>query len=550
MKRDTLKRFYEIHSWVGIVTAVLIFVICYTGAVSVFGRPELRIWSNHDSRSYEKHTPQVIERLVREHALTIPEEYRDEVIIEFPGVRTATKLYIIFEYHKEIENGRPEHHLIRFEHDPKTLELLSRSEGTEAELDETLPADMATFIFTFHADLHLGKPIGLLLTGLLGLTLFASIVTGVFIHRKILKEAFKFRPFRSFRLLFTDSHKALGVWGLLFHGVIGFTGAFLGLTMIVLLPAAAYVSFSGDQEALVAKFFPTHEPEKSGIYSEIRIADIIETVNSSGDYGKISFLTIMAASDKNAQVTLNTMSGPDDMAGKTLIYKVENTEKVDEYTTFSRIGGLAGPMLDAMYPLHFGTFGGIAIKFLWFILGLSTALLSVTGAMIWVERRTFGAVGKLSMKTYDSISRFTAGACCGLVLAVGSLFYAQLLVRVPGYEMEFYLASTFFVVWIAGILWGAFAKNSYRIIKDQITASGIVYLGVPLLNALVTGDHLFNVFEKGHYVTAGVDLTLLFAGVGLVYTGMKLPSSRPASANKRVNREVKTQEALPVEQEV
>ena len=43
-----------------------------------------------------------------------------------------------------------------------------------------------------------------------------------------------------------------------------------------------------------------------------------------------------------------------------------------------------------MEPLHFGDFGGLTLKWLYFILGLSPALLSLTGTWLWIERQQRG----------------------------------------------------------------------------------------------------------------------------------------------------------------
>ncbi|MFM9577989.1 PepSY domain-containing protein, partial [Streptomyces turgidiscabies] len=46
MKSITLKKLFLLHSWVGIVTAILLFIVCFTGALAVLSRPELKIWAN------------------------------------------------------------------------------------------------------------------------------------------------------------------------------------------------------------------------------------------------------------------------------------------------------------------------------------------------------------------------------------------------------------------------------------------------------------------------------------------------------------------------
>ena len=545
MQQQTTKRYYAIHSWVGALTAILIFVIAFTGAVSVFGRPELKVWANEVIHQPTDLDAAAIERLVTDRAAEVPEEYLDEIVVLFPAVRRTSSVVVYFEEDRELDNGKTEHHIIRFDHHPQTLELLSRREGTPLELFESDRKDMADFIIKFHADLHLGDPWGLLLTGLLGLTLFASIVTGVITHRKVLREAFTFRPFRSLRLLFTDSHKVLGVWGMLFHGVIAFTGAFLGLAVVILFPAAAYVAMGGDTEALAEKFLPMDAPAASGDPATLQIAAVLDHARSS-DAGPIVSAQLLMGTDRNAVVLVNTLAG-EGIVGETLRYRVEGTELESSYTTFSRLGGAAGPILDAMFPLHFGNFAGIAVKYLWFVLGLSTAMLSVTGMMIWIERRTHGSAGSLTEKTYRRISRLTVGACAGVVIAVAALFHAQLLLDVPDESIGFWLGSVFFGAWAAGIAWGMLRSNEYRSTKELLAVAGALCVAVAPVNGLITGNHLFNAISGGHLITAGVDLTLLSIGIATLAVAIRLPASRPLRKGEFGDQSLQQAGQQPVE---
>ncbi|MDX1586067.1 MAG: PepSY-associated TM helix domain-containing protein, partial [Balneolaceae bacterium] len=45
--------------------------------------------------------------------------------------------------------------------------------------------------------------------------------------------------------------------------------------------------------------------------------------------------------------------------------------------------GTSTAIMNMMYPLHIGSFGGYAIKWLYFIVGLAPALLTITGTIIW-----------------------------------------------------------------------------------------------------------------------------------------------------------------------
>lgn len=533
MKRDTTKRFYEIHSWVGAFTAILIFVVCYTGAVSVFGRPEIKVWASETIRAPVNIMPKVVENLVRESAQTVPEAFREKITIIFPAVRRAEYLSINFEHEIDLDGGGHDHQIIRLDFDPATLINIRRVEGDQQELFARDKVDIADFIIRFHANLHLGSPWGLWLTGALGLTLFASIVTGILIHRKLLKELFTFRPWRSYRLLLTDTHKVLGVWGTLFHLTIAFTGAFLGLVVVALLPAAALVSFGGDQERLIETFLPEPSVVLSHQYSDIMIADVLEQVYGH-NAGTVTSATIYAGNDQNALAVINTLAG-EGMVGRIMSYRAGTAELLSNETTFSPIGSMTAKVFDLMAPLHFGNFGGVPIKFLWGVLGLSTAILGLTGMMIWLERRTQSAVGRLSDASYQRICSFTAGSCGGVVIAVASLFYSQLFLKVPDQDFGFWVGLVFFGAWGASIVAAFFIRSNYLAVKSFILLAAVMHLCIPMVNGLVTGDHIFHALLHGKRVVAGVDLTHLIYGAVLFWTAIQLP--------EQVSREKNSKEA-------
>ena len=56
-------------------------------------------------------------------------------------------------------------------------------------------------------------------------------------------------------------------------------------------------------------------------------------------------------------------------------------------TTDVRTAGVWARIVDAFTPLHFGNFGGLPVKILWCIGGLTPGALAVTGSLIWWNRR-------------------------------------------------------------------------------------------------------------------------------------------------------------------
>ena len=141
MQRDTLKKYYIVHSWVGVITGILMFVIAFSGAVSVFGSPELKLWTNPVLHRDIVIDPATIDELTKRYGAEIGDEYKHEVLVLMPGASAYGDFRLLFMT-EHGENERME--LLNF--DPQTLELKQRIEGTREEVDAQQTLDMESFI--------------------------------------------------------------------------------------------------------------------------------------------------------------------------------------------------------------------------------------------------------------------------------------------------------------------------------------------------------------------------------------------------------------------
>ncbi len=527
MKSKSIKKLYTLHSWVGIITGILLFVIAFTGAVSVFGRPEIKLWANPEIRALAPVDTVKIERLIEEYSHKVPEHYKEEILVFLPGVRSSTRLFIMFESHhgdpvdesKLAEGEKPKRNppvATIYEFDPNTYEYVSEKTGLVEELFANRQYDMAEFIVGFHADLHMGRPIGLLTTGVLGLTMMLSIVTGIFIHRKILAQFFTFRPRKSYSLMLNDSHKAIGVWGLLFNSVIAFTGAFLGLAIVVLVPAAAFVSFGGDQDKLIETFTAVPEPIIQNIAQPTAVSTALSHALTIDEETKVNTITIMGYGDKSAAMYFG-VTGGDAMAAQTAVYNAAG-EFQQIYSNFARIEGYTGAILDVMFPLHFGNFGGIFVKVIWAVLGLGTALLPLTGLMLWMERGVNAANPKYSIQTYQRFNRLIVGGCGGIVVATFLLFPANAFLK---YIMVVDNVGPaiwwpFFGSWLLMILWAFVMPCEKKVAKQIAYLTAAILMSVFPIDILMTGSALFTQLTEGQMIALGIDLGCFAMGLYLI----------------------------------
>jgi uncharacterized iron-regulated membrane protein len=522
MKSVSLKKLFLLHSWVGIVTAILLFIVCFSGALAVLSRPELKIWANPELHQLSTLPSEKVTELINQYHQRVPEAFGENIHVYLPTGHNTHLLTILFESHDGDENY-DEEAAYAYQFDPRNFKLVNEYYGAAGYFYEHRKTDAPSFIGHFHADLHLGRPIGLILTGFLGLTLLVSIITGLFIHRQLIKELFTFRRKKELGVVVSDAHKIMGIWGSLFHGIIGFSGAFLGLATIILLPAAAFVSFGGDQAKLVEKFTTMPEPIISHNYQKTDINAILIDAGNRYPKAKIIDLTIMAHNDANAEVYLRLMGG-DAVASQLLKYH-GNGEFNKSTSSLGDIPGPAIKVLTLLFPLHFGNFAGVFVKCIWALLGLTTALLPLSGMMMWLAKRSRGSNPTLSERAYQRWNRVIIGSCGGLVLAIAILFPAQVLLNnlVVVKLHNQYFGPLFFYSWLAWCLLAIFPINYHRYLQVTLLIVGIACMAVLPLNLWLSTSHAF---MANNLLVTVVDISFFVIGLFTVYVSQRIASKR------------------------
>jgi uncharacterized iron-regulated membrane protein len=222
MKQHTHKRLYDTHSWVGIISSILLFIVTFSGIPALFEH-EVGYWQYPvfgeipTDRSFDL-----------EHTI-------------------ATANDIGFQYDKltiQLPDDINNHIMLSHFSDESEFYTLYLKTGSYEEVKSS-PSALGQILTHLHTDLYLPRPFGRYLVGLAGMAMLLAIIAGIFIHVKWRKEFVMLRPKRSWRLLLTDQHKLLGLWSLPFTLILAFTGTILGLLGII-SPILALAAFDGD----------------------------------------------------------------------------------------------------------------------------------------------------------------------------------------------------------------------------------------------------------------------------------------------------------------
>ena len=182
-------------------------------------------------------------------------------------------------------------------------------------------------------------------------------------------------------------------------------------------------------------------------------------------------------------------------------------------------GGTAALGQSVMGGLHMATFGGWALKWLYFLCGLAGSAMMATGAILFVVKRRakhLGEFGQFTSKVYRLIEGLNVAAIAGLALACVAYLWANRLVPVGLAHRDDLELAVFFGVWLLALV-HALVRVPAAAWREQLGALTALCLLLPLLSGWATGGHLLAYLLHGDWESAGVELFVLAVGLGAAW---------------------------------
>jgi len=363
------------HKQLGAALGIFIFVLCFSGTVSIF-HGEIAIWESAKlSNAYgpvagrfdDAPIDKIMQRAIADFG---GEDGRD---VEVFNVRQDTpgQRFLVSNTHTESDEAWH----------------LSYWDGSTGELIAHQQMGISKIVREIHTDFYLPSPWGRYAIGVLGVIFMMMAVGGILIHRNWRRESDQLRFDQKDRHKWSDLHKLSGFWALPFHITIGFTGALLGLLGIILI-MMALVAYGGDQDAAIADIFGK-DPEMS--HEQAPIPAMQPFVTKAREDMQAGFnpqrVTAVYPGDKNMFVLVYG-SYPETLGIDSFAkYRVDTGEPI-KFVDYIH-DNVALRVYSASVPLHYATFGGPMMKFIYFALGILSCLLPATGLYLWLRRRPF-----------------------------------------------------------------------------------------------------------------------------------------------------------------
>ncbi|GAB2949430.1 PepSY-associated TM helix domain-containing protein [Hymenobacter coalescens] len=356
MSRSRLtRRLFKLHSWLGLATGLLLLVVSLSGVVLLF-EPELDHALNP--------------RLLTVAVPAAPRPSLDGVLaaarqrFPHPAYLRLRRLPETPDQAVEVSVDRPDHTWTLAYFDPYTSRYLGQRDAR---------AHFFGWLLGLHYSLLAGKA-GETVVALLGLALLLSVGTGAVVYRKHLLPVLLFRQginWKNARTAASGMHRVVGVWALLFNLVLAGSGAWM----------------------LRASLLPGADSAEAGpkLQAQPAVRASLDTLAQRAAAAVPGLQVQGLLLPRTATDTLVTVMGR--LANRPLYGDFSQTVKLSARTgrlvraDDVRNAGLGERAELVALTLHFGQFGGWLVKALWVVGGLSPALLSLTGYLLW-RRRT------------------------------------------------------------------------------------------------------------------------------------------------------------------
>ncbi|MCV6595847.1 MAG: PepSY domain-containing protein [Mangrovicoccus sp.] len=379
LSADKIKRLVALHGWSGTILAIFLYVVILTGSVVVFDN-EIHEWSSGEATHAVPMSPGLGPRFAAALDQVDP-AFHEEILI---SQRADGALWMRFEGHLDEDPSR--HHGVILVQDPSG-QILARREGVEGSAAYSDPTNaLREFWVDLHVRLHLPQPWGLFATGILGLTMLVAAVTGVLIHRHVIRDLFvSERPGKRVVSL-RDRHTLAGVWGLPFAIALAFTGAFLSFATSLGLPVVAMVAFGGDQQKAIEAVLGSPHAENAAPAPSIDLDLALAAASlRSGTPTQAVFIDHYGRAD--AVIRTIQSRAPGDLNTQSLEFDGESGAYLGQRQTVGTAPSLGTAAVDLMGPLHFGNFFGLFSRVIWVALGAAMTYSVVTGMQLWLRRR-------------------------------------------------------------------------------------------------------------------------------------------------------------------
>jgi uncharacterized iron-regulated membrane protein len=517
MRSEFIRIYKAVHTWTGIVAGMALFIAFYAGAITIFKEPLAR-WvappsAIHGTALSLDEAPALIARTLQDH----PAAARDFRLHLKPAEHLPAGL--AWEVHEE---GADDHDHSSARHYLATLE-----DGA-AKVEETHPSSLAEFVDTLHR--VVGLPVdsdpNRWVMGVIAALYAVALVSGVIVLLpSLVKDFFALRVGRNLKRMWLDAHNVVGIVSLPFHVV-------MALTAVVF---AYHDGFYYIQDKLIhdgkwATAFARGGPpgtaparDPAAMRSPVELLASAQALSPSFEPTSLQYLNVTGP---RATVRVwghdATAHSPRFMGGFVAVDpysgKVMNADFLPGHQS------APNAVVGSFFALHFGTYGGTPVQWIYFILGIAGAWLFYGGNLLWVETRRIKAAREATPSDAPPVQRrdvrlmaaATVGVCLGAVCGISLTIVAGKWLHGLVDDLNAWHHYVYYAAFFGAIVW-VFAVGAARAAVHLLWCATACTCAIPATTLLAWLFPSLGWWANTSAAALGVDLTALAGGLGFAW---------------------------------
>ncbi len=426
------KIFFKIHSWIGVKLSILFFIVCFSGTLATLSH-------EMDWLFFKGIRAIPSEELARKNHIikNLQEKYPECKMEYWVGSKApylCDIIYVLVQGQRYYVFANP----------------------YTGEIQGSTTLTFQRFFRDLHYYLFIPFQVGHFTVLLFSFMLFMSLGTALFFYKKWYRKLFVLKMGKGRVVFFRSLHRLIGVWSVPFVILFSITGIwyFLERTNTANISTIANTA-SPDLPVNITDTAVFHRIGYHIDYDQaVRAAQreipnlVVKDINPPHAMDDPLYITgtsdVALVRNRANRVYLHPLT-----------YKVIKVQHAREINTITWLNDIAD-------PLHFGYFGGLLTKFIWFLAGLCISGLVLTGIWISLKRKVKNETRKKSQKL--GVWKYINW------VFVGGLLFFMYYFLIERYAVSVQALIGITMVWIAlaTLAWYVFDYRIRRVVRHEL----------------------------------------------------------------------------------
>jgi len=477
---------FHTHTVSGLVISVALYVIFFAGSISFF-RDDIIAWERNQPIKAQTQMKADFDRILDTLAMRYGDLRGRTINIRQP--HQERNVAVTIEPSQDTSATESAKRSVYTYLDTKTYE-----EGTYYST-----YTLGEFIYRLHFFAQIPYPYGYLLSGFVAFFFLFAIVTGLIVHwKKIVSNFYLFRPWAKLKTVWTDAHTALGFIGLPFQFIFSVTGAVLIIGTTIMLGPASSLIYNNDRDLMYRELLDQPLPPafaNRSVDFDQSLNELVKRAQSSWNDAVLSRLCIQNYGDESMKILVEAR--PQSRGALLGLGRAtfDKTGVLIDQTDEESINYIVG-VDQMMRRLHFGDFGGYGLKIIYFVFGIITCFVILSGVLLWVEARDKRSTERWKRNANQWVASIFAAISLSMYPSMALLFSMVRLVHDAGdLAPHVFIYSMFFTSWLILSIGFAICRNNYLTSKYCLLLGSILGFAIPVVNGMVTGNWMWYTYN-------------------------------------------------------